>query len=352
MEKRIRTVKPVLVILTVYTLLILAANLWHAKEGNFLTWRGMQSHYHAASIYMLYGTVTMISIFCWLKEDGKEFWRYVFLGFLFLYLTFYVNKVYHNVFAHTPYEVRWQLHINFPIIIYICIMEVTYLKTNVFSGKPLTAPAFFLIALVSGGLVKLWALWSIINSGEDVFSWELVAFHSMSLLICCLIMCAVYWIALTAAETKMNQQMKLPAYAHPLLVAFTTTKMKLPVLLKIWFIWCIWMHLLMAYHCWIALYAPEKNGLIFHLGVVVGLGAMLFNKRIGWTLFCLPTVILLFTQSHFWLSWLIEEIHPKYSLEFVITDYFGLPESFLLVVELIVAWYFVGRKQNQYMFNT
>ena len=326
MEKRVRTLKPILIILTVYALLLLAANLLHALEGNLLTWRGMRSHYHAASFYMLYGTVTVITLFCWLKEDGEVFWRYFFMGFFFLLLTFLINDYYLYKFAHTPYEGRWIWNKHFPIVIYLCLILVTKFKTIELSGKRLTAPVFFVIAFVSGGIVKSWALWSIINNGEDVLSWDLVAFNSMSLLICCLIMCAVYKIALTASETKMNQQMKLP------------------VLLKIWFILCILIHLLFAYRSWIALYSPEKNGLIFHLGVVVGLCVLLFNKRIGWTLFCLPLTILLFAQSHFWLDWIIVQIHPEYAMELFFIDYFGFPESFLLALELIIAWYFVKRK--------
>ena len=326
MEKRVRTLKPILVILSIYALLLLTANLLHAIEGNLLTWRGMRSHYHAASFYMLYGTAIMISLFCWLKEDGEVMWRYFLMGIFFLLLTFFINDLYLYIFARTPYESRWIWNKHFPIVIYLCITLVTKFKRIEFSGKPLTAPVFFVIALVSGGLVKWWALRSIIDNGEDVLSWDLVAFNSVSLLICCLIMYTVYKIALTASETKMNQQMKLPG------------------VLKTWFILCILMHLLFAYNSWIAIYSPEKNGLIFHLGIVVGLCAMLFNKRIGWWLFCLPLTILLFAQSHFWLNWIIVQIHPEYSMELLFIDYFGLPETFLLALELIIAWYFVKRK--------
>jgi hypothetical protein len=132
-----------------------------------------------------------------------------------------------------------------------------------------------------------------------------------------LALCAVYKTTLTALTADMN------------------LKIRLPPILKVWLIFCIFIHLYLVCIYWNALYYPELNGIILHSGTVIGLIFLLFKKKIGWTLLCIPLIMLLLAQGRILIS----------GANFMFRGYFGPFETFILIAELVSVWYFVQHKQ-------
>lgn len=318
----IRTLQPMLGILLVYTLLLLATNLLFALNGNLLSWTLVRLYYHEIAFFMLYGIGVTVPLFWLLKEDGKQYSKYLVLGGFIVVFTYLLNDFSLFVYTHSPVEDRLTYN-HYQLAIWVFILLATTIKTQFFRVyKPLTFFGFIMIAFLSGALPSLVAYWSDISNGKMVFSWDLIFVDSIELLTCCLAMYVVCKTTLIASETNMSP------------------KLNLPIVLKAWFIVSILIHLFLAVIYWKTRYYPELNGLFFHLCIVVGLCLLLFDKRIGWPLFYIPMAMLLLVQGRILLNILIR----KEIFNYIYLDYSPL-EFFILAVEFFIAWYFVKRKQ-------
>jgi hypothetical protein len=332
--KTIRTLKPMLVTLLIYALLLLTGNLLFALDGNLLMWNStVRRTYNEIAFFMLYGIAITIYTFHYIGKDNEELsespWLslYPSLSVILVVLTLLLEDFCSFIFIHRPSEERWLAFIHFPLFISCFICAANAFKKR-FGNGMFTAHGFFVLAFVSGGLVVSGALWSIIKNGEEVLSWDLVPLNLMRLLVCCLALCTVYKTTLTALTADMS------------------LKIRLPHILKAWLIFCIFIHLFLVYKCWKASYYPELNGIILHSGTVIGLIFLLFKKKIGWTLLCIPLIMLLLAQGRILTHNLYVLINPLYTgAQFVFWNYFGPFETFILIAELVSVWYFVQHKQ-------
>lgn len=325
MEQRIYTVKPMLVTLFIYALLLFSANLFFALNGNLLTWSMVRAYYHETVFFMLYGIATTIFIFFEIRENGKGYWGHVLMGLVFvlsIFSAYYFEYIRFSSFG-------WFVFKHFPIAIYCYFVVYKKKLIHIYDNEKSISPyKFFIFAMSTGGCYLAGALlWIIMTTGIERDYWTVFVLESTRLLVCCLAMYTIYK-STYSFETNKNLEIKLP------------------FALKAWFVLCILIHLFLTLTCWKNLYYPELNGVILHLGTVAGLIVLLFNKKIGWYLFCIPLIILLLAQSRILINHLILPL-PTTDQPFFWTwyGYFGYYESTILFAELIIAWFFIKYKQ-------
>jgi len=331
MEKEIRTVQPMLGILLIYALLLLVTNLFFALQiDSHSSWEPDRLYFHETGFFMIYGIAVTISSFCLFKETDKLYWMYFVLGGFICICTVTLNDFILFKFNYSPPDYRWAYYHFPPLAIWFIITVITgnmkgYSLGLRINAKPLKPYWFIMIAIFSGGLIMLIAYWRDIYNGNMGFFWGSVILKAVELLTCCLIMYIIYKTTLTVSKTNMKPNLKSS------------------VVLRVWFIICMLIHLrlLMTFYDLNSNDFPELEGVFFNLCILLGLCFLIFNKRIGWSLFCIPLILFFLTIVRILIYTLIKH---KLEIDPLIYLFSALFLS-ILAFELIIAWYFVKRKQ-------